>query len=514
MSNSFHPSTGLIHPIEHYSKIVTAAVILVILTALVTCVPARADIAPPEQPPGSNPVPGSESTQVQMVSETVTINVLKNSAAGSLGQAQVTALFHMCNQGSVEERMEVRFPLSFMHGWSDGFGRYPEITDLRAKVDGRTAYTRRITTPNPGTAYDTPIPWSAFDVTFPPGKDVQIEVSYTANGFGQYPFVSYRYVFETGAAWKDSIESAELIVRLPYEADSLNVIFDEQIGFSQTTSGGVISGREIRWVFEDFEPKREDNFQISLVMPEAWQKVLIERENVKKNPRDGEAWGRLGKAYKEIARLRRGMREDEGGPELHRLSVEAYEQAVTLLPKDALWHFGFADTLWYHCCLFSTAPDIEEAVRAVHELKASLDLDPRNQRALDLLQEINYDFPGAIVQSGTTFTYPILTATPVKPPTSTPIFTPTQTPTPTDPPASPPTITQPPSPTPQPPATDTPDPTSVEGADAPATAVIELANAPAGGGESGKRQRLPMCGSTFILPAIAIFILSKKRKSR
>ena len=61
-----------------------------------------------------------------MVSETVTLVVKEKSASKWLGRAKVTADFHMRNLGSAEERMEVRFPLTFWNGASDGFGEYPK----------------------------------------------------------------------------------------------------------------------------------------------------------------------------------------------------------------------------------------------------------------------------------------------------------------------------------------------------------------------------------------------------
>ena len=120
---------------------------LILLCVLISPSPVRADIAPPESPPGANLVPGTESTQVRMVSEIVTLDVKEKSAGRWLGQAKVTAEFQMRNLGSAEERMEVRFPLTFWNGFSDGFGEYLEISDLTVEVDGRKVSTLRISTP-------------------------------------------------------------------------------------------------------------------------------------------------------------------------------------------------------------------------------------------------------------------------------------------------------------------------------------------------------------------------------
>jgi hypothetical protein len=49
----------------------------------------------------------------------------------------------MRNLGTTEEKMAVRFPLSFFNGNSDGYGNFPEISVHCVKVDGKSAPTRR-----------------------------------------------------------------------------------------------------------------------------------------------------------------------------------------------------------------------------------------------------------------------------------------------------------------------------------------------------------------------------------
>ena len=55
---------------------------------------ARADIAPPINPPGSNVQPGEESTQVRMVTEKVVLEVLDDGQEQGLGKAHVSRGFH------------------------------------------------------------------------------------------------------------------------------------------------------------------------------------------------------------------------------------------------------------------------------------------------------------------------------------------------------------------------------------------------------------------------------------
>ena len=396
-------------------------------------VPVRADVAPPGHPPGSNPEPGTELTQVRMAAETVVIDVQASTPQNSLGQAKVTADFTMRNMGSEAESMGVRFPLAS----NNGFGDLPEIKNVSVKVNGSPAVTRRIMQEDPVWGSD-PVPWAEFDVSFSPNQDVNIQVMYLLEGTGEYPFVSFNYIFHTGAGWYDTIGAADLIVRLPYEANELNVLFGEHTGWSSTNSGGVIQGQEIRWHFDNFEPEQSNDFEISLVMPSAWQKVLKERANVNANPDDGEAWGRLGKLYKELILYRKGIRLDAGGQELYRLGVDAYERAVALLPNDALWHAGFADLLGVHAYYASMeGQDVRaDMLRAMQEIHRAQEIAPDDPKVKEIAEKIYFFFPGAIQQLESGYDYLWLTATPEF---STPtlfVGDPTLTPSATNPPLS------------------------------------------------------------------------------
>ncbi len=478
---------------RHYQLIWTSAFVLALLFSLLSPSSARADVAPPEQPPGTNIVPGTESTQVRMLAETVTMTVLAKPAGKRIGQAKTEAVFMMRNLGAAEEKMEVRFPLTFWNNESDGFGNFPEIPDIQIKVDGKIISTHRTESdyvnPGGGIAFSR-APWAAFDVTFPPGKDVIITVTYTANGYGYEPYFALRYILETGAGWNGTIGSADIIVKLPYEANPKNVMLEETTGFSDTTPGARFIGSEVRWHFEDFEPTAESNIEVSLVQPSLWQKVLDETAKVTKNPQDGEAWGRLGKAYKEIVRLPKYYRIDSGGQDAYQLSVQAYEKAVMLLPKDALWHYGFADLLWTHYYIYqfvgTDARDFSELTRAANEIRQSLALDLKNQNAKELASWMASQYPWAVSETDKGYDFLILTATPTfAPPTFTSLPEPSSTPEPSATLA--PTavsVTEPP-----PGRTPTPEPTPVS-------------------------PNIPFCGGTaLLLPLFAgmLWFFSKRR---
>ena len=345
-----------------------------------------ADIAPPRNPPSSNLDPGSEVTQVRMLAETVLIDVQKDLTPDSLGRAHVTADFTMQNLGNESERLAVRFPIAINNGYDNS---YPEITNIAIQVNGSGVGFRRVDYPAEfGWDRGDIIPWAEFDVTFPVGKNVAIRVAYDlkGTGFPSQSYTSFYYTLETGAGWKDTIGSADVILRLPYPASTQNVL----LGYvdSPPADGATFQGKEVRWHLENFEPGEGGqmrDLQFDLVTPAVWQTVVTELDNVTKNPNDGEAWGRLGKAYKTaiitVKLFRSGplYRSDPGGEELYRLSVDAYEKCLALLPNDALWHAGFAELLAIHAYSNKESGDAD---RANEEINIALQLAPNHPLVL------------------------------------------------------------------------------------------------------------------------------------
>ena len=458
-------------------------VLLLVLLAFPTN--ARADVAPPMFPPGSNPQPGAEITQVRMAAETVVIDVLKDTTPQSLGRARVTADFTMHNLGTADESMAVRFPIT----GNNGRGEYPEIDNLQIIVDSKQVQHRRANYPDINYS-DESVPWAEFDVTFPAGEDVSIRVAYDLKGSGYYPYTAFYYILETGAGWKDTIGSADVILRLPYEASPQNVIFEIGLGWANTTPGGVFDGNEVRWHFEEFEPGMDQpvqNMEFALVAPPAWQTVLAARANMEKYPNDGEVWGMLGKAYKEVFLMGKGYREDAGGQELYQLSVEAYEKCLSLKPNDAQWHAGFADLLANRAMWDSWLSDpTPETFRALEEIHTALELAPNDPVVREIAQNITYMIPDGMIQNETQeFDFPWLTQTPTALP-----------PTPTMIPVEEATST----PLPLPAVTDTPR--------AEPTQVIPTPSSPT----PVPRQSSPICGSAASLPLIVMLVFIRKRR--
>ncbi|HEX8991531.1 MAG TPA: hypothetical protein VF784_07610, partial [Anaerolineales bacterium] len=366
--------------------------LIVLLALFAAPSSARADVAPPEQAPGSNPEPTTGTTQVRMQAETVLIEVQSGDPPKSLGSAHVTADFTMHNTGDAPESMAARFPIATDSGW----GSVNFISDVRIRVAGKPVATREITGKDPAHEWSTKeVPWAQFDVTFPAQQDLSIEVQYTVQATGESPFSWFTYILSTGAGWKDTIGSIDIVVQLPYEANIENVLP------AVLTPNGRFDGNAIRWHYNDLEPTTRDNFIIRLVAPPLWQQLLAEQNNVALHPTDGESWGRIGMLSKKMAfsSRRRGFRIgdhlDPGAEQLYQLALQAYDKAVTLLPKDALWHAGYADLLGYYAWWEGqngTNTDAE-AAHSISEIQIAKQLAPNDPQVQDIAMEISLLFP-------------------------------------------------------------------------------------------------------------------------
>lgn len=365
---------------------------LVAVYAMVLPSKAQADIAPPGHPPGFNPSPGNELTQVRMLAETVTIDVLKVDPP----EAHVTAFFTMHNLGSSAEYMAVRFPIAA----SNGFDKFPEIRNVGIKVNDEAIAYDRVLGPEPTYGFkDQNVPWAEFNIAFPPDKDVFIKVSYDLDGtsYSYETYTMFYYTLSTGAGWKDTIGSGDIILRMPYNANPQNVIL------SDWKSMPEFIGQEAHWKFTNLEPTYENNLTFYVVRPVIWQQVGFELENIAKNPQDGEAYGRLGKAYKQalFASPKQFPRTDSGAGILYQWSKDAYNKAVTLKPKDGLWHFGYARLLldYYYWNRSQTQlPYDADFDLGLRELSEALQLAPNDADIKTASAEYASLFPQYIVQ--------------------------------------------------------------------------------------------------------------------
>lgn len=464
-------------------------ILLALIMALVFVGPVSADIAPPAEPPGANPMPGSETTQVRMVEETVRIEIQEETGENSLGQARVEAEFIMRNLGRSDESMAVRFPL----GVPDGWGEISAIEKIDVTVDGRTVSTRMINGLDPGWG-TAEVPWAEFDAQFPTGRDVRVTVAYTLEGAGELPYIWFNYIFSSGAGWKDTIGKAVLTIAFPYEVNELFLMNCIDNLYGCTVPGGVTSGNEVTWTYVNFEPQPEDNFMIAFAAPSVWTKVLAEEERVATTPNDGEAWGRLGRLYKSLIFSPHGWRgfrnyyylADPGVEQLFQLADKAYSQAVTLLPADALWHAGYAELLGYYAEFagYEGVDTLPLKIKALQELHHAIELAPEDETVREIAYGITWPLEGGVVVSDSGFDFPWLTATPVPTVKATDLTPPSATDTPTA----------------------TPNATNLAVVPTTRTTAVSITPTEEMGSDRGGA---PLCGGTLALPFVAILLRRK-----
>ena len=430
---------------------------LCVLISLMSVQTAKADVAPPPDPRLGGAVPYQPlKTNVQMMSETVFIEILPSPPADAEKpkQVRVNASFTMRNQGQAEEQMQVIFPLSSLENpYADPAQYQMDSSSFVAKVDGKIVPITEITTPAEVSAFIDKensqsgyfhVKWAAFDVTFPVQQDVLLEVQYDMfdwyqmSGFQTFGLDGIAYILETGAGWYGNILSADIILHFPYPAS------DEVISYANP--GYVFSGNEMRWEYRDFEPTRDDNLEVGLFRVDVWQTILKLRARVKQNPKDADAWIELGNMYIDYAIFRKESLISVKNPHFVELAVEARQNVVDLQPDSGIAHFKLAESLWFNIPN-TRQEDIptdlrldDPAVQQVfHELKQAW------AYGVDIDSYFTYDlvrtFPGLKLDP------PLITTITIAPPTQTSAPTATDTSMPTDSPTPKPTFTQTPLPT-------------------------------------------------------------------
>jgi hypothetical protein len=330
-------------------------VVLLVLFVLAHAAPsiqALADAAPPPDPTVGGAVPYQPAkTNVQMLSETVTIDVPAQASTEEPKQIHVRASFTMRNQGVAAETMQVIFPLTRLNFWTTEEALYRvDLDSFVVKVDGQAASLTQISTPPELTGSDidhgyvAEVQWAAFDAAFPVGQDVLLEVEYSMlneygnNGGPATGFTGISYILETGAGWHGNIGAAEITVRLPYPASEEAII--------QANPGYVLSGDEIRWELRNFEPSRKDNLEVHVIHSATWGAVLELRAALEKNPGDADAWAELGDRYMSLGIDTGHQSVATISPYFAELALQARRKVVELQPDSAEAHFKLAQALW------------------------------------------------------------------------------------------------------------------------------------------------------------------------
>lgn len=370
------------------SKLIRVLTYLLVASTMVLCSTREsfADASPPMEPPGSNISPAAD-TNVQMVAENVLLSISNDSAVS------VRADFAMQNRGTEAEVMQVRFPLEHPSGMGDGWGLHPLIRDFSVRVDGKTLPF--VLKQEPFKEDGASIEWAAFNVTFPVDEEVIISVSYVTDLYGD-SHATVDYILETGAGWYGSIESAVIVLRLPYAASPSNVLTDLAY---RPVEEAIFVGNEVRWQWHNLEPTRSDNFEIELVWPKRWQNILDMEARVGESPENIDLVIELAEAYRDEGSERHGFVWID---QLLKLCNNTIMQALALQPNSADLHAQLASIELWKVESFWIEDAMDPLLQpAIREIMIALALDPENQRALDLLDEMysrlgHFDLPAEI----------------------------------------------------------------------------------------------------------------------
>ena len=384
-------------------RFVVPALLIALGLAFAGALPVSADAAPPRVPFGGNITDG-EQTQVQMVAEDVLLEV-KGGSPGN-GLVEATATFAMRNQGQADESMHVRFPMEALDGNGNGYGQRPLLRDFKASVNSSPVTVATVQEPYQASGPD--ITWSTFDVTFPAGKDVSIQVNYvtdledTSRPDVYGGLVGVTYTLGTGAGWHGPIGSVVIVLRLPYTASPANVWWAASP--SEATlgrpwldlSGGAFEENEVRWSWANFEPDPQTVFDVMVIRPATWQSVLSLESRAQANPGDVQTALALAEAYRNAGSGAKGFLVS---PALADLAELAVRRALTFAPQELALHSELAELLaWRLGMLYGPLLDPSqppEKIQELHdELALILQMDPANARAKELsanLQQARQD---------------------------------------------------------------------------------------------------------------------------
>ncbi len=450
---------------------------LLALLALPT--PVRADIAPPQMPGGSNLSPGEDTgTPVEMAYEQVTFIVgeevdFQVEELDLQGvEAHVQAVFQMQNTSQTDETMQVRFPLVDPSGLGDGFTHVPKLQDFSVSIAGEPSDWINVETPNPNQPNDPPVQWAAFDVTFPAGETVEIQVDYSTHSTGYLPEASFNYILTTGAGWKGPIGEGDIILKMPYVASNENVLSWKFAPAPQP----MLEEDEVRWHFQNLEPQKLDNWSVTIFSPKFMNEIYDLREVVADNPEDANALKDLGDLYLQAAEGK-GIYKLRAGAEPYILLAEdAYLQSLVIRDQDLATvptsavtaeatndsviistsaapddltgdidaNVGYLELLAAHYLNADKLPNVPapSLEKIINQLNVVYSLDPQNERARAIYEQLSLSVtdlptPGAeptFVSAGDLPT-PTPTATRRVPPTPVPLaVTPIPTPRPVSPP--------------------------------------------------------------------------------
>jgi hypothetical protein len=391
--------------------LISGLIMFSLLLGLLISHPVRADVGVrPILPGGSNIQPEGE-TPIQMVDEVITMDIrpategdnniiqLNPDAYGLQFQplwynyvSEVQANFTMNNPTTEDVNLTAWFPLASALesvAWNElnPDEIVPRIAGFQVMVAGKTIEFATSELPNPKGSDRPALPWASFPVTFPAGKETDIQVNYLLplQTSVKGSELALYYIFQTGAGWAGPIGQAELVLNLPYPASAetvtrmdpsnLNLPYFNSNPAANLPLDGVLEGNQARWTWVDFEPGPQDDFSIWLVDPTIYQQLETAREVVQASPEDGPAWLELASIYRILATKAWNypsiFTESYLAP-----GLEAYQRAAEYLPEHPEPHVGIAMLSLAPYMADTNAPSevmgsVQEHVRIARELEAA-----------------------------------------------------------------------------------------------------------------------------------------------
>jgi len=406
--------------------------VLVFLTAWLTWPAhmAHADAAPPWTAQGASVDPGETPTQVRMVSEEVLLTIEgqeqetdDSHLASDFMAGHVEATFVMRNQGAETESFDVWFPLTMS---DEEFGPSNQIRNFTAWVDEVPVKVSE-SAGRDLLDFEESVPWATWPVTFPPGQDTILRVTYDVFPIGYRPFGDFHYILETGAGWQDTIGEATVTIRLPYPVTPENTTLDPAVSrHAPYPDGFQVQGNEVVWHFTDLEPTADDNVRLNVLEPDRWQALVAAREAAAAAPDSAEAQLELARAARGAVSMKHGVNPFGGGDALAQVASDAYARSLKLDPQQSEIYGEYAEwLLWTSNRYLSENGTYPEALYDV--VARGLERSPDDERLLEIQKFIASREVQSTATPTVRPTLPSPTPVPTMPPLPSPTVAPTAT---------------------------------------------------------------------------------------
>jgi len=235
------------------------------------------------------------------------------------------------------------------------------------------------------TEKDSPIiHWATFDINFPAGKSVLVDMSFELQSTGWLPQAEFDYLLETGAGWYGPIGKGEINLILPYAAAS-----GENINLKESSPGGKINNSIITWVFSDLEPTAKDNWHALIIDPVTWQSILEIRIDLEKNPEEINLLQELAVKYEDII-FDKGLWNIKSGTESLAVRYrDVVEKLSRLKPGDANLKGEYAGILYAMYQnpnrFIINPPSLNEVYSALNQAYL---LNPENWELSEMVKEL------------------------------------------------------------------------------------------------------------------------------